>query len=258
MALSCSGTFLSSTHSLRCARSSKQVDRLSYYHNRKKRILVLTDAALILLKRKGKRENYQAHRNILSIVYLLLILDWKNKFFCVITIRFRVELTRFQKMTAWNSFHSSRFYPFFFFLRTRGKKKTGFTMRMNCFGDKVSSSGSFHCKIVLLDEQQLVHEILVSRRRNWWSHLLWNWFLYLSFVGWRRPSSKFKRSCPAIYGHRHHAHKKKTVSFIIKRGKVESERISCIITLTEIFVIKQSLRSPSINLFYSRKKLVSW
>ncbi len=123
VALSCSGTFLSSTHSLRCARSSKQVDRLSYYHNRKKRILVLTDAALILLKRKGKRENYQAHRNILSIVYLLLILDWKNKFFCVITIRFRVELTRFQKMTAWNSFHSSRFYPFFSFLELEGRRK---------------------------------------------------------------------------------------------------------------------------------------
>ena len=32
-------------------------------------------------------------------------------------------------------------------------------MRMNCFGDKVSS---LHCKIVLLDEQQLVHEVLVS------------------------------------------------------------------------------------------------
>lgn len=32
-------------------------------------------------------------------------------------------------------------------------------MRINCFGDKVSS---LHCKIVLLDEQQLVHEVLVS------------------------------------------------------------------------------------------------
>lgn len=35
----------------------------------------------------------------------------------------------------------------------------GLNMRINCFGDKVSS---LHCKIVLLDEQQLVHEVLVS------------------------------------------------------------------------------------------------
>ena len=34
---------------------------------------------------------------------------------------------------------------------------------MNCFGDKVSCK-SLHCKIVLLDEQQLVHEVHVSFR----------------------------------------------------------------------------------------------
>ncbi|KAK4022670.1 hypothetical protein OUZ56_008124 [Daphnia magna] len=36
----------------------------------------------------------------------------------------------------------------------------GLNMRINCFGDKVSS---LHCKIVLLDEQQLVHEVLHSK-----------------------------------------------------------------------------------------------
>ncbi|KAI9555617.1 hypothetical protein GHT06_018132 [Daphnia sinensis] len=35
----------------------------------------------------------------------------------------------------------------------------GLNMRINCFGDKVSS---LHCKIVLLDEQQLVHEVLAE------------------------------------------------------------------------------------------------
>ena len=32
-------------------------------------------------------------------------------------------------------------------------------MKVNCFGNKVSS---LHCKIVLLDDQQLVHEVSVS------------------------------------------------------------------------------------------------
>ena len=60
----------------------------------------------------------------------------------------------------------------------------GLNMRINCFGDKVSS---LHCKIVLLDEQQLVHEVLVS------STLLY--FLFFShilvFLLWSRYSSVF-------------------------------------------------------------------
>lgn len=98
-------------------------------------------------------------------------------------------------------------------------------MRMNCFGDKVSSSGSFHCKIVLLDEQQLVHEILVSRMTIPPAVKLIP--IRLSFVvASTRPSS-----LPTIYGHQR---KNCPFSYLLKeKGKVESERISCIITLTE-------------------------
>ena len=48
-----------------------------------------------------------------------------------------------------------------------GKLRKFTKMRINCFGDKVSS---LHCKIVLLDEQQLVHEVLVSL--SLWYHFI--------------------------------------------------------------------------------------
>ena len=44
-------------------------------------------------------------------------------------------------------------------------------MKMYCFGDKASS---LHCKIVLLDEQQLVHEVHVSRQSFIMSTFLFN------------------------------------------------------------------------------------
>lgn len=55
-------------------------------------------------------------------------------------------------------------------------------MRMNCFGDKVRS---LHCKIILLDEQQLVHEIYVSRIFH---------FLFIIILRCSRPATASKRT----------------------------------------------------------------
>lgn len=55
-------------------------------------------------------------------------------------------------------------------------------MKVNCFGNKVSS---LHCKIVLLDDQQLVHEVSVSAKSD--SHLLG--VRKLGFVSRRTPKT---------------------------------------------------------------------
>ena len=83
---------------------------------------------------------------------------------------------------------SHHFLDLFFFLFSRAYAENseffmenllGLNMRINCFGDKVSS---LHCKIVLLDEQQLVHEVLVSSTLLYFLFFLIFWFFFCGRV----------------------------------------------------------------------------